>query len=234
MTEPVPCFAVFDFGTGGGKCVIFDAHGKRRAAVRQTWSFTAAPSEYDDLTPGYSFDPHRVWATLAQCARTALKKALETSGLGVGVEIACRAIPFDGYDYGAPALSDPVTLQNLAPDAPVVSLSAPEGADGDATCVLAEVVEGLTYTYYWSVNGSDEVLGEAVRRNPAIFRRIGAMSEYESVYDFMTGRELVALSARLQGMDNVDAAVDEAIELVDLAADQNRRLGGYSRGMRQR
>lgn len=81
MTEPLPCFAVFDFGTGGGKCVIFDAHGKRRAAVRQTWSFTAAPSEYDDLTPGYSFDPHRVWATLAQCARTALKKALETSGL---------------------------------------------------------------------------------------------------------------------------------------------------------
>ena len=27
----------------------------------------------------------------------------------------------------------------------------------------AEVVEGLTSTWYWSVNGTDEVLGEAVR-----------------------------------------------------------------------
>ena len=83
-------------------------------------------------------------------------------------------------------------------------------------------------------DGTVRVLGEEVRRNPAIFGRIGAMSDHESVYDFLTGRELVEISARLQGVADVAAAVDEAIELVDLAADQNRRLGGYSRGMRQR
>ena len=83
-------------------------------------------------------------------------------------------------------------------------------------------------------DGQVSVLGERVRRNPAIFRRIGVMSEHESVYDFLTGREFVELNARLHRVADVAAAVDEAIELVDLAADQHRRLAGYSRGMRQR
>jgi sugar (pentulose or hexulose) kinase len=87
MPSDTPCFAVLDFGTGGGKCVIFDTNGKRRAAVRQTWSFKAIPSEYEHLTPGYAFDPHIVWTTLAQCARAALDQAREASGL-VPEEIA--------------------------------------------------------------------------------------------------------------------------------------------------
>ena len=83
-------------------------------------------------------------------------------------------------------------------------------------------------------DGNVSVLGERVRGNPAIFSRIGMMPEHESVYDFLTGRELVELNARLQRVPNVGVAVDEAIEMVDLAADQHRRLRGYSRGMRQR
>ncbi len=104
------------------------------------------------------------------------------------------------------------------------------GPNGAGKTTLLRTIAGLGDPS----DGGVSVLGERVRRNPAIFSRIGVMSEHESVYDFLTGRELVELNARMQRVRDVDAAVDEAIELVDLAADQHRRLGDYSRGMRQR
>jgi ABC-2 type transport system ATP-binding protein len=60
------------------------------------------------------------------------------------------------------------------------------------------------------------------------------MPEHEAVYDFLTGRQFVELGARLQGVADLDGAVSRAIETVDLVKDQDRRLRGYSRGMRQR
>jgi ABC-2 type transport system ATP-binding protein len=78
------------------------------------------------------------------------------------------------------------------------------------------------------------VFGEPVRRNPGLYRRIGYMPEHEAVYDFLTGRQFVELGARLQRVDDLDDAVSRAIETVDLVKDQDRRLRGYSRGMRQR
>jgi ABC-2 type transport system ATP-binding protein len=104
------------------------------------------------------------------------------------------------------------------------------GPNGAGKTTLLRMMSGLSDPSDGDVN----VLGERVRGNPAIFSRIGMLSEDESVYDFLTGRELVELNARLQRVPNVGVAVDEAIEMVDLAADQHRRLGGYSRGMRQR
>ncbi|HEY7566328.1 MAG TPA: ABC transporter ATP-binding protein, partial [Gemmatimonadaceae bacterium] len=82
--------------------------------------------------------------------------------------------------------------------------------------------------------GTVTVFGEAVRDNPALYRRIGVMSEHESVYGFMTGREFVRTMAKLRGVDDLEAAVDRAIALVDLADAQNRQMDTYSRGMRQR
>jgi ABC-2 type transport system ATP-binding protein len=104
------------------------------------------------------------------------------------------------------------------------------GPNGAGKTTLLRMIAGLGDPS----NGEVSVLGERVRRNPAIFSRIGVMTEHESVYDFLTGREFVEVNARLHCLADVSAAVDEAIEVVDLAADQHRRLGGYSRGMRQR
>ena len=76
--------------------------------------------------------------------------------------------------------------------------------------------------------------GQPVWRNEDIYRHIGVVPEREAMYDFLTGREFVELAARLQGLDDRDRAVRRAIEIVDLDADQDRRLKTYSRGMRQR
>jgi ABC-2 type transport system ATP-binding protein len=124
---------------------------------------------------------------------------------------------------GVVAVSD----VSLVVEPGVTALLGPNGA-GKTT--LLRAIGGLTRPS----QGVVTVFGEPVRARPAVYRRIGYMPEHESVYDFLTGRQFVELGARLQGIPDVDDAVDRAIETVDLAADQHRRLGGYSRGMRQR
>jgi ABC-2 type transport system ATP-binding protein len=83
-------------------------------------------------------------------------------------------------------------------------------------------------------DGTVTVFGESMRHNPQLYRRIGVMSEQESVYEFMKGREFVEMMARLRGVTDVAAATDRAIGYVDLADAEHRTMGTYSRGMRQR
>ena len=60
------------------------------------------------------------------------------------------------------------------------------------------------------------------------------MPEHESIYPFLTGRQFVTTSAKLHGITDVADAVDRVIEMVGLQDAQNRSMGEYSRGMRQR
>jgi ABC-2 type transport system ATP-binding protein len=124
---------------------------------------------------------------------------------------------------GVVAVSD-VTLE-VGPG--VTALLGPNGA-GKTT--LLRTIAGLVAPS----EGTARVFGEPVRGNPAIYRRIGYMPEHEGVYDFLTGRQFVELSARLQRLDDPRAAVERAIATVDLSAAQDRDMRGYSRGMRQR
>ena len=109
----------------------------------------------------------------------------------------------------------------------IVGLLGPNGA-GKTT--LLRMITGLAETS----SGTVTVFGEAVRDNPPLYRRIGVMSEHETVYGFMKGREFVRMMGKLRGVQNLEQAVDRAIELVDLADAQHRPMGTYSRGMRQR
>jgi ABC-2 type transport system ATP-binding protein len=109
----------------------------------------------------------------------------------------------------------------------VTALLGPNGA-GKTT--LLRAIAGLIEPS----QGTVRVFGEPPRGNVELYRRIGYMPEHESVYDFLTGRQFVRLAARLQALDDVEGAVSRAIDTVDLVAAQHRRLGEYSRGMRQR
>ncbi|HEX2765045.1 MAG TPA: ABC transporter ATP-binding protein [Candidatus Limnocylindria bacterium] len=71
-------------------------------------------------------------------------------------------------------------------------------------------------------------------RHPELYRSIGFVPEREAVYDFLTGRQFVEASARLQDVPDPVAAAERAIGMVDLVAAANRAIGGYSKGMRQR
>ena len=76
--------------------------------------------------------------------------------------------------------------------------------------------------------------GVAAAGNPEIYRQLALVPEREAVQAFLTGHEFVKMSAKLQRLPDVDTATRRAIELVDLVDAQHRKIGTYSKGMRQR
>jgi ABC-2 type transport system ATP-binding protein len=82
--------------------------------------------------------------------------------------------------------------------------------------------------------GSVRVAGQRAFRNPSIFRMVGLVPEREAVYGFLSGREFVLANAVMQRLRDPDAAAARAIDVVGLADAADRRVGTYSKGMRQR
>jgi ABC-2 type transport system ATP-binding protein len=84
--------------------------------------------------------------------------------------------------------------------------------------------------------GRVTVFGEPIWGNPALFFRIGFCPEQDAFYDRMTGLEWVTALVRLNGLDDRAArtAASVALERVDLLDAAGKKIGAYSKGMRQR
>ena len=82
--------------------------------------------------------------------------------------------------------------------------------------------------------GRVRVLGRPVIDNPSLYRRIGLVPEQEELYPFLSGREFVELAARLHRLPRPREAARAALATVELLDAQDRKLRGYSKGMRQR
>jgi len=80
------------------------------------------------------------------------------------------------------------------------------------------------------------VLGERPWNNPELFRRVGFCPEQDAFYGFLTGFEFVKTLARLSGFDPAEAARRSEASLARVGATEymHRKIGTYSRGMRQR
>ena len=126
--------------------------------------------------------------------------------------------------YGNVVAVNDVTF-GLAPG--VTGLLGPNGA-GKST--LLHLIAGLLRPSAGSVT----VDGRSTFGDPAIYRRVGLVPEREAVFPYLTARELVRLSAQLQGLPLGSGAVDRALERVELSMAADRELATYSKGMRQR
>jgi ABC-2 type transport system ATP-binding protein len=84
--------------------------------------------------------------------------------------------------------------------------------------------------------GDITVLGAPIWNNPALYFRIGFCPEQDSFYERMTGLEWVSALVRLNGVDEAEAdrLARRAIEEVELTDAANKKIGAYSKGMRQR
>jgi ABC-2 type transport system ATP-binding protein len=84
--------------------------------------------------------------------------------------------------------------------------------------------------------GAVRVLGEPIWGNHSLYRRIGFCPEQDAFYERMTGLAWVTALVRLNGLGEEDAkaAALRALEAVDLVDAANKKIGAYSKGMRQR
>ncbi len=84
--------------------------------------------------------------------------------------------------------------------------------------------------------GAMTVLGGPIWNNPPAYMRIGFCPEQDSFYEQMTGLEWVTALVRLNGLSTseADAAARRAIAAVELTDAMGKKIGAYSKGMRQR
>jgi ABC-2 type transport system ATP-binding protein len=76
--------------------------------------------------------------------------------------------------------------------------------------------------------------GEAVWRHTDAYRTIGLVPERELSFGYLTGRQFVLANAELHGLADPGAATERALETVEMTEPAGRRIGTYSKGMRQR
>jgi ABC-2 type transport system ATP-binding protein len=84
--------------------------------------------------------------------------------------------------------------------------------------------------------GSVELLGRPAFGSPQVFHAVGLCADTDAFFEDFTGLQFVMALLSLNGFDEAQARklATEAIETVDLKDAMHRKVGGYSKGMRQR
>ncbi|MCW3095698.1 MAG: transporter, ATP-binding protein NosF [Chthonomonadaceae bacterium] len=113
-----------------------------------------------------------------------------------------------------------------------VGITALLGENGAGKSTLIKLITGQLKP----TTGRTLVLGMPPFANPRVFRKLGYCPEIENNYDELTGREFVTLLAHMAGLPaaTLKARVSESIETVGMTGAADRKIGGYSKGMRQR
>lgn len=107
------------------------------------------------------------------------------------------------------------------------------GPNGAGKTTTIRILAGLARP----TEGRAWVLGkDAVTAHHEIAGRIGYLPEEPNFYPWMTAYELLDHVGRIFSLMAKERRVriDELLDLVDLSQASNRRIGGFSRGMRQR
>ncbi|WP_328420230.1 ABC transporter ATP-binding protein [Micromonospora sp. NBC_00389] len=104
------------------------------------------------------------------------------------------------------------------------------GPNGAGKTTLLHMMAGFLSPSRGTVTLDDE----PTWRNPDVYRRLGLVSEREAVQGYLSAYEFVLASAKLHRLADPAAAARRAIDLVELESAQDRRIGTYSKGMRQR
>ena len=129
-----------------------------------------------------------------------------------------------GHWYGSVLALDDISI-SIGPG--VMGLL---GANGAGKTSFLRVLVGLMR----ESAGQVRVFGESPWNNPSLAARIGYCPEHDGFWEWMTGRTFVESLARIRGLARPREAAAEAIARVALGEAADRRVSGYSRGMRQR
>jgi ABC-2 type transport system ATP-binding protein len=126
-----------------------------------------------------------------------------------------------------------LALDSLDLDVPQGSIFGLLGPNGAGKTTTIRILTGLAR----ATGGSASVAGIDVGLDqPELRRRLGYLDQDPRFYGWMKGRELLDLVGRLHGLagSELRARVVEMLARTGLSAAAERRIGGYSGGMRQR
>ena len=124
-------------------------------------------------------------------------------------------------------------LDGLDLDVPAGSVFGLLGPNGAGKTTTIRILTGLAV----ATAGSATVAGVAVGLDRTdLHRQIGYLDQDPRFYPWMRGRELLELAGGLSGIPSAElrARVDATLARTGLAAAANRRIAGWSGGMRQR
>ena len=84
--------------------------------------------------------------------------------------------------------------------------------------------------------GEVRVLGKRAWGSPELFHRVGVCPDPDAFWEGLTGLQFLMALLRLTGFDDAECRrrADHALEQVALTEARDRKIGGYSKGMRQR
>jgi len=122
-----------------------------------------------------------------------------------------------------------VNRVSLEIPAGITSLVGPNGA-GKTT--LMNLMTGLLRP----TRGKLSVLGIPTDRPDELFRTVGYCSQFDSFPRGLTGREFISSFLMVSGFpkSQVNELTERALERVELMPAADRKIGAYSKGMRQR
>jgi ABC-2 type transport system ATP-binding protein len=104
------------------------------------------------------------------------------------------------------------------------------GPNGAGKTTLIQMMAG----FLPPSDGSLVLGARPVWRNEEIYRQLGLVPESESFYDSMTGWDFVLANAKLHRLPDPRSAARRALDIVEMQGAHERRIGTYSKGMKQR
>ena len=129
-----------------------------------------------------------------------------------------------------------IAVDGLDLDVPAGSVFGLLGPNGAGKTTTLRLITGLAHPTAGVVAIDGRPVSAGADGGLAARRGIGVLDQDPRYYGWMSGRELVELAGRLQGLGGADARAraTETLGLVGLADAARRRVAGYSGGMRQR
>ncbi len=143
----------------------------------------------------------------------------------MSVAIACRGLT---KRYG-----DVLALDHLTLDVPSGAIFGFLGPNGAGKTTTLRLLTGLAFP----TEGGAAIAGMDIATGGVELRkRVGYLDQAPQFYGWMSGRELLTFVGELFGLRGAELrrGVDNALALTGLTDAANRRVHGYSGGMRQR
>ena len=107
------------------------------------------------------------------------------------------------------------------------------GPNGAGKTTTIRLLTGLSLPSAGTARVADE---EVTSNSQALRSKIGYLPDVPAFYEWMTGREFLHFVGEIHRLPawERNKRADEILDLVDLQEAAGRRIGGYSRGMKQR